>query len=58
MSHQAPKPKRVAIYTCWPSMRPQLSLARQLAVIRKFAKQRGMEIVMAYSDEEKGGKKR
>jgi hypothetical protein len=58
MSHQAPKTKRVTSYTCWLSMRPQLSLARQLAVIRKFATQRGMEIVMAYSDWEKGGKKR
>ena len=57
MSHQAPKPKRVAIYTRWASDRPQLSLAGQLAVVRKYAKRRGLKIVMIYLDGAKGGGK-
>jgi DNA invertase Pin-like site-specific DNA recombinase len=57
MNHQSPKPKRVAIYTRWSSKRPQLSLARQMAEIRKYAKRRGFKVVMAYADEAKGGGK-
>ena len=51
------KPKSVATYTRWSSKRPQLSLARQMAVIRKYAKRRGLEVVMAGSDGGKGGGK-
>jgi DNA invertase Pin-like site-specific DNA recombinase len=57
MSHQPPKPKRAATYARRSSKRPQLSLARQMAVIRRYAKRRGLEIVMAYADGEKGGGK-
>jgi predicted site-specific integrase-resolvase len=57
MSQQAPKPKRVAIYTRWSSQRPQLSLSRQIAVIRKYAKRRSLKIVMNHSDGAKGGAK-
>lgn len=57
MSHEGgePKPKRAAIFTRWSSKRPQLSLARQMAVIRKHAKRRGLKIVTAYADGAKGG---
>lgn len=59
VSHEEgePKPKRVAIYTRGSSKRPQLSLARQMAAIRKYAKRRGLKIVMAYADGAKGGGK-
>ncbi len=57
MSHQAPKPKRVAIYSRWTSKRPQLSLAGQLAVMRKYAKRHGFMIVATYADGTKGGNK-
>ena len=57
MSQQAPKPKRVVIYTRWSSKRPKLSLARQMTVIRKYAKRRGLQIVMVHSDGAKGGAK-
>ncbi len=57
MSRQAPKPNRVAIYTRWSSKRPQLSLAGQMAVIRKYAKRRGLEIVRTFSDGGEGGGK-
>ena len=57
MSHEAPKPKRVATYTRRSSKHPQLSLARQMAVIRKYAKRRGLEVVAGYSDGGKGGGK-
>ena len=51
------KPKRVATYTRRSAKRPQLSLARQMTVIRKYAKRRGLEVVMAGSDGGKGGGK-
>jgi hypothetical protein len=51
------KPKRVATYTRRSAKRPQLSLARQMTVIRKYAKWRGLEVVAAYSDGGKGGGK-
>jgi len=57
MSHKAPRPKRAASYARRPSKRPQLSLARQIAVIRKYAKRHRLEIVRAYSDVGKGGGK-
>jgi len=57
MSDQAPKPKRVAIYTRRSSKRPQSSLARQVAVIRNYAKRRGLDVVLACSDGGKGGGK-
>ena len=57
MSHQAPTPKRVAVYTRMSSKRPQLSRAGQLAEIRKYAKQRGLVIVRSDSDGAKGGTK-
>jgi len=57
MSHEAPKSKRAAAEARRPSTRPQLSLARQMAVIRKYAKGHGLEIVRAYADGRKGGGK-
>ena len=51
------KPKRVATYTRWPVNRPHLSLAGQMAMIRKYAKRHGLEIVSSYSDGAKGGGK-
>ena len=59
MSNKAKKskPKRVATYTRMSENRPQLSLARQMAVIRKYAKRRGLIIVKNYSDGAKGGGK-
>ena len=57
MSHETPKPKRAAAYACRSSKHPQFSIARQMGVIRKFAKRRGLKIVMAYADVGKGGGK-
>jgi predicted site-specific integrase-resolvase len=57
MSQQAPKSKRVVIYTRWSSERPQLSMPRQMAAIRKYAKRLALQIVMAYSDGAKGVEK-
>lgn len=51
------KPKRVATYTRMSENRPPLSRAQQMAVIRKYAKQRGLKIVKNYSDGAKGGGK-
>jgi len=51
------KPKRVATYTRMSEHRPQLSRARQMAVIRKYAKRHGLEITSSYSDGTKGGGK-
>jgi DNA invertase Pin-like site-specific DNA recombinase len=55
MSDEPQKPKRAAAYTRRSAKHPQCSTDRQMAVIRKFAKRRGLEIVMAYSDGGKGG---
>ena len=55
MSSKASKPKRAAAYVPRSSKHPQLSLARQMAVIRKYAKRRGLEIVSEYSGGGKGG---
>jgi len=57
MSNKAKKskPTRVVTYTRWSAERPQLSLAGQVAVIRKYAKRHSLKIVMAYSDVAKGG---
>jgi len=59
MSKKASKPKqkRVVAYARRSSKHPQSSIARQMTVIRKYAKRRGLEIVMAYSDGGKGGGK-
>ena len=57
MSQEAKKQKRAAAYTRRSSKVPQLSIARRMAVIRKYAKQRGLEVVMAGSDGGKGGAK-
>ena len=59
MNNQAAKSKAklVATYTRRSSKRPQLSLARQMAVIHRYAKRRGLETVGAYSDGVKGGGK-
>jgi DNA invertase Pin-like site-specific DNA recombinase len=57
MSHEAPKPKRAAAYARGSSKHPQYSIALQMTVIRKYAKRRGLEIVMAYLDGGKGGGK-
>jgi DNA invertase Pin-like site-specific DNA recombinase len=57
MSLEAPKPKRAAAYARRSSKHSQFSIARQMAVIRKYAKQRGLEIVMADSEGKKGGGK-
>jgi DNA invertase Pin-like site-specific DNA recombinase len=59
MSNKAKKskPKRVAAYARRSSKRPQLSLARQMAVIRKYAKRHGLKIIKNYSDGAKGGGK-
>jgi hypothetical protein len=38
MSHEPPKPKRAAAYARRSSKHPQFSVARQMAVIRKYAK--------------------
>ena len=55
MSSEARKPKlKRAAYARRPAKHPQVSTAGQMAVILKFAKQRGLELVMAYSDGEKG----
>jgi hypothetical protein len=57
MSQQAPKPKGVATYTRMSENRPLLSPSSQMAMIRKYAKQRGLKIVRNYSDGAKGGGK-
>ena len=59
MSNKAKKskPKRVAAYTRMSEHRPTTSLAQQMAVIRKYAKRHGLEIVRSYSDGAKGGGK-
>ena len=59
MKHEAPepKPKRAAAYARRSSKHPQFSIARQMTVIRKYAKRRGLEIVSEYSDVGKGGGK-
>ena len=50
-----PTPKRTAAYARRSSKHPQSSIARQTTEIGKYAKRRGLEIVMAYSDGLKGG---
>jgi len=57
MSHEAPTPKRAAAYASRLSKHPQTSIARQMAVIRKYAKRRGLIIVKNYSDGAEGGGK-
>ncbi len=57
MNNEAPTPKRAAAYARRSSKHPQFSTARQMTVIRKYAKRRGLEIVMAYSDGGKGSGK-
>ena len=57
MSHELPKPKRAVAYVRRSSKHPQFSTARQMTAIRKYAKRRGLEIVMANSDDLKGGGK-
>jgi hypothetical protein len=57
MSQGPPKPKRAAANARRSAKHPQCSIGRQVAVIRKYAKQRGLEIVRAYSDGGKGGGK-
>ena len=51
MSHEPPKPKRAVAYARRLS---KTSIARQMAVIRKYAKRHGLEIVRNYSDGAKG----
>jgi DNA invertase Pin-like site-specific DNA recombinase len=58
MSSKASKPKRAAAYARRSSKHPQISIARQMAVIRKYAKRRGLVIVTEYADGLKGGGKR
>jgi hypothetical protein len=55
MSHEPPKPKRAVAYERRSSKHPQFSVVRQMAVIRKYAKHRGLLIVKDYSDGAKGG---
>jgi predicted site-specific integrase-resolvase len=59
MSKKSSKPKQehAAAYARRSSKHPKSSIARQMTVIRKYAKRRGLEIVMAYSDGRKGGGK-
>jgi hypothetical protein len=59
MSNKAKKskPKLVATYTRMSENRPQLWRDQQMAVIRKYAKRRGLIIVKNYSDGAKGGGK-
>jgi predicted site-specific integrase-resolvase len=57
MSHESPAPKRAAAYARRSSKHPQVSIGRQMAVLRKYAKQRCLEVVMACSDGRKGGGK-
>jgi DNA invertase Pin-like site-specific DNA recombinase len=54
MSKKASKPKRAAAYARRSSKHPQVSIGRQMAVIRKYAKRRGLVIVKAYADGLKG----
>jgi len=56
MSKKASKPK-CAAYARRSAKHPQSSIARQMTVIGKYAKRRGLEIVMAYSDGRKGSGK-
>jgi len=58
MSNKASKPKRAVVYARRSSKHPQISIGRQMTVIRKYAKRRGLEVVMACSDGLKGGRKR
>ena len=57
MSNRAKKskPKRVATYTRMSENQPHLSLAGQMALIRNYAKRRGLKIVKSYSGGAKGG---
>ncbi len=57
MSHEESTPKRAAAYASRLSKHPQTSITRQMALIRKYAKRRGLKIVMNYSDGAKGGGK-
>jgi len=59
MSNKAKKakPKRVATYTRMSENLWQSSRTQQMAVIRKYAKRRGLKILMNYSDGAKGGGK-
>jgi DNA invertase Pin-like site-specific DNA recombinase len=59
MSNQAKqsKPKRVATYTRMSEIHPNFSQGQQMTEIRKYAKRRGLKIVMNYSDVAKGGGK-
>ena len=56
MSHETPEPnpKRTAVYTRWSMKHPQFSIGRQMSVIRKYAKRRGLVIVKEYADGLKG----
>jgi hypothetical protein len=60
MNHGAPEPnpKRTAAYTRRSMKHPQFSIGRQMSVIRKYAKRRGLVIVREYADGLKGGGKR
>ena len=51
------KPKLVATYTRMSENLWQSSRTQQMAVIRKYAKRRGLIIVKNYSDGAKGGGK-
>ena len=57
MSNEATTPKRAAAYARRSSKHPQFSVARQIVVIRKYAKRHGLKIVKNYSDGAKGGGK-
>jgi len=57
MSHESPTPKRAATYARRSSKHPQFSVVRLMAVIRKYAKRRGLIVVKNYSDGAKGGGK-
>jgi hypothetical protein len=57
MSHETPKPKRTAAFARRSSKHPQSAIVRQMTVIRKYAKEHGLEIVRAYSDVSNGGGK-
>ena len=57
MSHELTKPKRAVAYARRSSKHPQFSVVRQMAVIRKYAKQRGLILVKDYSDGAKGDRK-
>jgi len=57
MKHEAPKAKRAVADVRRSEKHPYFSIGRQRAAIRKYAKQRGLEIIWTYSDGAKGGGK-